>query len=228
MRNVLIVAPLLALSVAAAPACATKEFVRTEVGNTNARVDTLTQALEQVQARVTQTDARVSQVDQQANAAAASATAARTVADNAADAASAAAVAANSATGRVEAAETAARRLLYEVTLNEDEGNFEFGKCDLSDRAKAHLDQIVAWLTANPKMAYIEIEGHTDNIGPSAVNQRLGLERAEAAKVYLHDQHQVPLHKMNVVSYGAEKPLLPNTTREGRAMNRRIVVRVLS
>lgn len=228
MRKALIVAPLLALSVAAAPACATKQFVRTEVGNTNVKIDALTQAIEQVQARVTHTEARVAQVDQNADAAAASATAARTVADDAADAASAAATAAKTATGRVEAAEAAAKRLVYEVTLNEGEGNFAFGKCDLSDEAKAHLDSIVDWLKASPRMAFIEIEGHTDNIGPNAVNDRLGLERAEAARQYLHDQHQLPLHKMNVMSYGAEKPVMPNTTREGRAMNRRIVVRVLS
>ena len=228
MRKVLLIAPLLALSVAAAPACATKTFVRTEVGHTNTRVDALTQAVEEVQSRVAQTETRIGQVDQKADAAATSASAARTAADNAANTASAAAVAAKDATGRIEAAEAASKRLVYEVTLNEDEGNFTFGKCDLSDRAKAHLDQIVAWLKANPKMAYVEIEGHTDNIGSEAVNERLGLERAEAARQYLHDQHRVPLHTINVMSYGAEKPSMPNTTSEGRAMNRRIVVRVLS
>ena len=228
MRKVLFIAPLLALSVAAAPACATKKFVRTEVGNTNTRVDALTQAVEEVQSRVAQTETRIGQVDQKADAAATSASAARTAADNAANTANTAAMAAKDATGRIEAAEAASKRLVYEVTLNEDEGNFTFGKCDLSDRAKAHLDQIVAWLKANPKMAYVEIEGHTDNVGPKAVNDRLGLERAEAAKRYIHDRYDIALHKINVVSYGAEKPMISNGTREGRAMNRRIVVRVLS
>ncbi|MBI3046705.1 MAG: OmpA family protein [Acidobacteria bacterium] len=228
MRKGLFIAPLLALSVAVAPACATKKFVRTEVGNTNARVDALTQAVEEIQSRVAQAETTIGQVDQKADVAATSATAARAVADNAANTANAATVAANDAAGRIEAVEAASRRLVYELALNEDEGNFRFGESDLSDRAKTHLDQIIAWLKANPKMAYIEIEGHTDNIGRDAVNDRLGLQRAEAARQYLHEQHQVPLHKINVMSYGAEKPLMPNTTREGRAMNRRIVVRVLS
>ncbi len=47
-------------------------------------------------------------------------------------------------------------------------------------------------------------------------------------KEYLYEQHQVPLHKINVISYGEEKPVAPNDTREGRAQNRRVVVRVLS
>jgi outer membrane protein OmpA-like peptidoglycan-associated protein len=53
------------------------------------------------------------------------------------------------------------------------------------------------------------------------------MERAEAVKMYLYEQHQIPLHKMNVVSYGEDKPIAPNKTREGRAQNRRVVVKVL-
>ena len=83
-------------------------------------------------------------------------------------------------------------------------------------------------LKANPQNVYFEIEGHTDNVGPAELNERLGLKRAESVKRYLYEQHQVPLHKMNVISYGEEKPVGPNDTREGRAQNRRVVVRVLS
>jgi outer membrane protein OmpA-like peptidoglycan-associated protein len=75
---------------------------------------------------------------------------------------------------------------------------------------------------------FIEVEGHTDNVGQAAYNQQLGLERAETVKRYLYAQHQVPLHKINVISYGEDKPVAPNTTRTGRAQNRRVVVRILS
>jgi outer membrane protein OmpA-like peptidoglycan-associated protein len=60
------------------------------------------------------------------------------------------------------------------------------------------------------------------------VNDKLGLARAEAAKKYLYDTYQIPLHKINVISYGEEKPVSPNNTRDGRAQNRRVVIRVLS
>jgi outer membrane protein OmpA-like peptidoglycan-associated protein len=58
-------------------------------------------------------------------------------------------------------------------------------------------------------------------------NTRLGLARADTVKDYFY-QHQVPLHKINVISYGETKPVAPNDTRAGRAQNRRVVVRVLS
>ena len=71
-------------------------------------------------------------------------------------------------------------------------------------------------------------KGYTDNVGEAVYNHRLGLERAETVKRYLYEHHQVPLHKINVISYGEQKPVSPNTTRAGRAQNRRVVVRILS
>ena len=109
------------------------------------------------------------------------------------------------------------------MVLNEDQGNFKSGKNDLPDEAKARLDQMIAQIKADPKGAYFEIEGHTDNTG----SKRLGMERADAVKMYLYEHHQIPLHKMNVISYGEDKPVAPNKTREGRAQNRRVVIKVL-
>ena len=114
------------------------------------------------------------------------------------------------------------------MTLSEDQGNFAFNKTTLPDEAKARLDKMVADLKADPKGIYIEIEGHTDNRGTPEVNEKIGMERAEAVKRYLYEQHQVPLHKINVISYGEEKPVAPNNTRDGRAQNRRVVIKVLS
>jgi outer membrane protein OmpA-like peptidoglycan-associated protein len=114
------------------------------------------------------------------------------------------------------------------VTLSEDQGNFAFNDAELPDAAKQRIDQVVQQLKANPANVFIEIEGHTDNVGTETINERIGLERAEAVKRYLYEQHQVPLHKMNVISYGESKPVSPNNTRDGRAMNRRVVIKVLS
>ena len=75
---------------------------------------------------------------------------------------------------------------------------------------------------------FIEIEGHTDNVGDPLTNERIGLERAEAVQRYLYEQYQIPLHKMNIISYGEEKPAAENKTRDGRAQNRRVVIKVLA
>ena len=62
---------------------------------------------------------------------------------------------------------------------------------------------------------------------PRKLNDKLGLQRAESAMRYLRDQHQIPLHKISVISYGPDKPVAPNKTKADRAQNRRIVINVL-
>jgi len=235
MRKSLLAAGIIALTVAVAPACASKKFVRTEVGGVNSKVDTLTGTVEETQERTRQNAERIGSVDQKAEAAARSAGEARSAADAAATRAEAANTRATEATEaargvstRVDEVVASSRRLVYEVTLSEDQGNFKFGKTELPDQAKARLDELVSQLKADPKGIYIEIEGHTDNVGSKTLNEKLGLERADAVKRYLYEQHQIPLHKINVISYGEDKPVAPNKTRQGRAQNRRVVVRVLS
>jgi outer membrane protein OmpA-like peptidoglycan-associated protein len=219
---------MLALTVAVAPACATKKFVRGEVGNVNTKVDTLTGTVEETQERTRRNEERIGAVDEKAEAAGRSATSARAAADAAAASAKEVDGKVVTVNNRVTAVEAASRRLIYEVTLSEDQGNFAFNKATLPDEAKARLDKMVSDLKADPKGIYIEIEGHTDNRGTPEVNEKIGLERAEAVKRYLYEQHQGPLHKINVISYGEEKPVAPNNTRDGRAQNRRVVVKVLS
>ena len=97
----------------------------------------------------------------------------------------------------------------------------------LPDEAKGQLDKLMVDVAANPKAVVFEIEGHTDSSGGTALNEQIGLDRAEAVQRYLHEQHKVPLHKMNVISYGEDKPVAENKTRDGRAQNRRVVLRVL-
>ena len=112
--------------------------------------------------------------------------------------------------------------------LNEAQGGFKFAKAALPDEAKAQLDKLVANVAADPKAVFFEIEGHTDSTGAATTNELIGLERAEAVKRYLYEQHHVPLHKISVISYGETKPVDSNGTRAGRARNRRVEVKVLS
>jgi len=225
MKKVVMVVPVLALALSGTTACATKKFVRTNVGEVNSKVDTLSKSVEENQERTKANEARIAEVDQRAVAAAAAADTKAGAAGQRADAAYSAAEAVNT---RAEAIEKASRRLVYEVVLSEDKGNFKFGKALMPDEAKAEIDTLVQQLKAEPKGAYIEIEGHTDSAGTPQGNYRLGLERAENVKRYLYEQHQVPLHRINVISYGEDKPIAPNKTRDGRSQNRRVVIKVLT
>ncbi len=211
MRKLLLTLGVVAFVTTSAGACATKKFVRTRVGEVNDKVSTLSKSVEENQERTRQNEQKIGEVDQRV-----------TTVDTEAK------TGIQKVSVRTEEIDRAAKRLVYEVVINQDEGNFKFAKVDLPDEAKSELDTLVQKLKADPQGAFIEIEGHTDNVGPTEFNKRLGLERAEAVKQYLYEQHQVPLHKMNVISYGEEKPVAPNNTKDGRAQNRRIVVKVLT
>jgi outer membrane protein OmpA-like peptidoglycan-associated protein len=115
-------------------------------------------------------------------------------------------------------------KFLYEVTVTDNDVMFGFDKAGLSDDAKAQLDEFAAVVLAVEGHAYIEIQGHTDNIGSEGYNLDLGYKRAEAAMRYLNMEQGIPLFRMNVISYGEFKPIADNSTKEGRAQNRRVAL----
>ena len=213
--------PVLALALSGTTACATKGFVRSNVGEVNTKVDTLTKTVEETQERTRANEGRIVEVDQKAAAADQRAAQAGQRADQAYSTA-------ETAVSKADAVEKASKRLIYEVVISEDKGNYKFGRAVMPDEAKGEIDQLVQQLKSEPSGAFIEIEGHTDSSGPSELNYRLGLERAENVKRYLYEQHQVPLHRINIISYGEDKPIAPNNTRDGRAQNRRVVIKVLT
>jgi peptidoglycan-associated lipoprotein len=224
-RKFFVAVPLVALAIGGSTACATKKFVRTSVGEVNEKVDSQGRSIEETQERTRKNEGRITEVDAKAAAADSKAVAANDAAAAARSAADAVGTAANT---KFDAIDKASKRLVFEVVLSEDQGNFKFGKTVLPDEAKQRLDQMVAQLKQDPKAIYLEIEGHTDNVGDKMINEKIGLERAEAVKRYLYEQYQIPLHKMNVISYGEQKPVAPNKTRDGRAQNRRVVIKVLA
>jgi len=224
-RKFFVAMPIVVLAIGGSTACATKKYVRTSVGEVNEKVDSQGRAIEETQERTRKNEGRISEVDSKAQAAAQSAQAAN---DAAAAAKTAATAVGTEANTKFDAIDRASKRLVYEVVLSEDQGNFKFGKTVLPDEAKQKIDEMVAQMKQDPKNIYLEIEGHTDNVGDKATNERIGLARADAVKRYLYEQYQVPLHKMNVISYGMEKPVAPNKTKAGRAQNRRVVIKVLA
>jgi outer membrane protein OmpA-like peptidoglycan-associated protein len=228
MRKSLLGLTLFAFAVGGSTACATKGFVKTQVAQVSSKVDSLSQSLEETQEQTKQNAAKINDVDQKAQAAQGSADQAQQSANAADSKAVAAGSAAQQAADKANEVDQNQRKLIYEVVLSDDEGNFKFDKAELPDSAKAKIDQMVAELKANPKNIYFEIEGYTDNVGPKDYNQKLGLERAQAVARYLYTQHNIPLHRINVISFGEDNPVAPNKTRDGRAKNRRVVIKVLA
>ena len=228
MKKTMFVISSFALTLAVAPACATKKFVRTEVSQVNDKVTTMGKSLEETQERVRVAEGRITEVDTKA---AQAGQAAQTADKNAAAAqqtGNQAMEVGKTAMARAEAVEASTRKLIFETVLSDDKAKFARGKADLPDEAKAAIDEIVAQVKSQKANIWVEIEGHTDNTGDAAYNQALGLARAEAVKRYLYEQHQVPLHKMNAISFGEEKPVMDNKTRDNRSQNRRVVIKVLA
>jgi len=118
-------------------------------------------------------------------------------------------------------------KFLYEVVLSDDSVKFPIDRHALSPEAQTRLAELVQRLKSENRNVYLEIQGHTDATGAKEYNERLGEQRAEAVRRYLSEQG-VALNRMATISYGADVPVAPNSTREGRAQNRRVAIVVLS
>ncbi|MCJ7616800.1 MAG: OmpA family protein [Desulfobacterales bacterium] len=138
----------------------------------------------------------------------------------------------NEALKKAEMAEELAKKLsngkvIFEVAYTSDAGKFGFNKYELSDEFKAILDDIAKMIKTANRQLFIEIQGHTDDRGSEEYNMNLGLKRAEAVRQYFSEINMLPLHMMHAISYGESRPLANNSTKEGRAQNRRVVIIVL-
>ncbi len=103
--------------------------------------------------------------------------------------------------------------------------NFAFDKSDLLPESYPVLDQAVKLLNEKPA-AKVEIEGYTDYIGTAAYNQELSLDRAQTVKTYLVSKG-IAASRLTTIGYGKNDPVANNDTEDGRAMNRRIVFRII-
>ena len=132
------------------------------------------------------------------------------------------------ALNRAEAAgKLAEGKFMYSVVLSDDSMKFPISSSELSSEAQTRLMDFVQKLKADNKNVYLEIQGYTDNTGSVAENLRLGEDRAEAVRRFMSMQG-VPLNRMSTISYGDAQPVAPNSTRVGRAQNRRVVLVVLA
>src|SRR6266702_5788953 len=215
---------LLATSMAATVGCASKNYVRQEttplINKTN-ELDDLTakntNAIKDVDARaqaaIQEVTAKAAEVDQKAQAAATQAGQAQTQADN--------------AVHRVDSLQNTVANLDNYRVVTETAVHFGFDKDNLTKKAQEALDQL-ATDVPNAKGFIITVEGGTDSVGSAEYNYGLSERRADSVIQYLASKHNIPAHKIYLVGLGKDKPVEDNKSREGRAKNRRVDVRLMT
>ncbi len=200
MRNKLWMVALALIVAMSATGCATKKYVRQETGAVGTRVDNVQGQVEEAQTRLNTHERQIGETSKTAQEALQRA---------------------------MDAGKLAEGKLLYETVLTDEKVKFGIDAAELSDESQAALNEFASQLKSQNSGVYIEIQGHTDSTGSEKYNEELGLLRAEAVRRFLSQQHQFPLHRMNVISYGETASVSDNSSREGRSQNRRVALVVL-
>jgi outer membrane protein OmpA-like peptidoglycan-associated protein len=100
---------------------------------------------------------------------------------------------------------------------------FDFDKSVIKKQYYSKLDEVAALIKKDPKLR-VEIQGHTDSVGSDKYNMGLSKRRAEAVRTYFIKKAGISADRLTAVGFGESKPVAPNTTKEGRAKNRRVEV----
>ena len=103
---------------------------------------------------------------------------------------------------------------------------FAFASAALTPAARSILDEVAAALKRYPQMK-VELQGHSDSVGPESYNVGLSQRRAHSVRDYLISQG-ASAGQLAVTGYGERRPIADNRTGDGRAANRRVVMAVLS
>ena len=112
------------------------------------------------------------------------------------------------------------------IKLNLPDGvTFDFAKYDLKPQFYPALNTVAATLKEY-NQTIVEVSGHTDSIGSDAANQTLSERRANAVAGYLMGQG-VQRERFEIVGMGERYPVASNDTDSGRALNRRVEIRLL-
>jgi len=207
MRSKLWIVALALAALVGTTGCATKKYVKQETGAVDTRVTEVQGQVEQAQTRLNTHEQTLGQHEQKIGEISKTA---------------------QEALDRAQAAGKLAQgKFLYETVLTDEKVKFGFDTSDLSPEAQAALDQFADQIKQQNQNVYIEIQGHTDNVGSEKYNEELGMLRAESVRRYLNQKHNFPLHRINVISYGETAAIADNSTRQGRAQNRRVALVVL-
>jgi len=186
--------------------CATKKFVRQETATIDQKVEGIETAIEENQKRIKEHDERLvtlgSLITQQQDQI-------------------------KGVDGKIEEVRKLTQgKLIFKETLKNDEAKFKFDSAELGPEAQVALDAFIEKLVSENRGVYLEIQGHTDGTGSESYNLLLGKKRAEAVMEYFYKKYRIPLHRMEVFSFGSSQPVGDNKTREGRSLNRRVDILV--
>jgi OOP family OmpA-OmpF porin len=215
---------LLAASMAATFGCTSKNYVKqqtTPLINKTNELDDMTaknsKDIKDVDARaqagIQAVNAKTADVEQKAQAANQNASSAQQVAD--------------AANNRVGILTNTVANLDNYRPVAETSVKFGFNKDNLTAKSKDALDQLAGTISST-KGYIITLEGGTDSVGSPDYNYDLSQRRANSVIQYLASKYNVPAHKIYVIGLGKDKPLETNKTREGRADNRRVDVRLMT
>ena len=103
--------------------------------------------------------------------------------------------------------------------------NFHLNSAKLTEEAKSILQQVATTHKTDHSDVHLIVSGHTDSTGTDDYNMSLSKRRAESVVAFLVGQG-CDATKLTAVGYGESKPIAENTTREGRAQNRRVTLSV--
>ncbi|MGA6980571.1 MAG: OmpA family protein [Candidatus Sulfotelmatobacter sp.] len=215
---------LLAASMAASIGCASKNYVKqqtTPLINKTNELDDMTaknsRDIKDVDARaqagIQAVNVKTAEADQKAQTADQNATTAQQMAD--------------AANGRVGVLTNTVANLDNYRPVAETSVKFGFNRDNLTQQSKDALDQMAGNI-ASTKGYIITLEGSTDSVGSAAYNYDLSQRRANSVIQYLASKFNVPAHKIYVIGLGKDKPVESNKTKQGRADNRRVDVRLMT
>jgi outer membrane protein OmpA-like peptidoglycan-associated protein len=222
--------------------CATKKYVRNTVQTSSdalsARIDTnesdLKETRDTLDRKVTTVDTRVTEVDKRISGQVSAldtkttqtATEIRSDVRNVDQRAGEARTAADRAGTAVNDLGTKfSNRNAFSVS-DEKTIQFKFDSAKLDKEYTDALDAVAQTLVQNPD-AIVVLEGRTDSTGNKDYNVKLGERRIDAVRRYLAVDKGVPVYKIHEVSFGSEKPIAENKTRDGREKNRAVTMTVL-
>ena len=217
-------ASVLAMALVGMSGCATKNYVKNQTAPV---IDQTNQLNEKTSAN----NRAIHDTDERAQAGIGRAQGAADTANQSAQGAQKAAgdaeSAANDAVHRADSLASVVANLDNYQPIGNASVNFGFDKAVLTKEDKEQLDAFAQTITS-AKSYIVEVTGGTDSVGDANYNYQLSQRRADAVVQYLAAKYSIPAHRFYLIGIGKDKEVAPNNTREGRAKNRRVEIRLLS